>query len=174
MKTLTQQLWRIPSLAAILAATALMSACASNPVALETVGPKPAKGIAMTGEGSLVVFTATEARRLDKTVPYYVHSSYTINRKDGHKFKWVENHSGDMDSAPQLVTIPAGEYVIHANSEDYGTVDVPVVIGGARTTEVYLDGTWGRHQHGTETANLVRLPNGHIVGWSASGKANPG
>jgi hypothetical protein len=71
-----------------------------------------------------------------------------------------------MDEAPQIVRLPFGYFQVRAEAEGFGWVTVPVVIRAEEETVVRLDGTWTD----TPSANgreIVRLPNGRLVGWRA-------
>jgi len=153
----------------------LLTSCASTPVTLVTVGPKPPVVHSTSGTGQLIVYSDTEAKRLDKGLPYYVHTSYVITAHDRNFFKWVPNHAGDMDQMPQSVLLPSGYYEIVAGSGDYGRVHVPVVIEAGRTTEVHLEGKgmWKPGGPSAADADWVRLPDGEIVGWSALAASGP-
>jgi hypothetical protein len=89
-------------------------------------------------QGSLVVYSATDEFE-DGDVPYYAHSSYTIYTADGKLFKDVENHISRSDEIPEVVTMPAGSYLIEARSQRDGYVRVPVVIKSGRQTILDLD-----------------------------------
>ena len=107
----------------------------------ETEKTALAKGNAKAGQlsqGSLVVFSATDAFD-DGGVPYNAHSSYAIYTTDGRLFKNVENHISRSDEIPEVVTLPAGSYVIEARSERDGYVRVPIIIKTGRQTILDLD-----------------------------------
>jgi hypothetical protein len=157
--------------AAVLTAAGMFASCATTPVQLSAVGPEPPVIHSAFGEGSLVVFSDTEAKRLDKGLPFYVHKSYLVEDQNGKILRWVPNHLGDMDQSPQRVTLPAGAFQIVADSTGYGRVRVPVVIEPGRTTEVHLDGNWKSSDQPSNASDLVRLPNAEIVGWRAPGFA---
>jgi hypothetical protein len=89
-------------------------------------------------QGSLVVYSATDAFD-DGGLPYYAHSSYGIYTTDGKLFKNVENHISRSDEIPEVVTLPAGLYVIEARSEMDGYVRVRVVIKAGRQTILDLE-----------------------------------
>jgi hypothetical protein len=145
----------------------LLSSCATHqPVALGTVGPESATGRVTEGRGYLVVYSETQPMRLDKGIPYYIHTSYVVRTRPGRRVKSVANHVGDMDGAPQRVSLPAGAYQVVAHSTDYGLVRVPVVIEPYQTTELHLEGkgSW-KPPLPKEDAALVRLPDGEPIGW---------
>jgi len=166
---------RLALKAAVFAASGLMISCANRPVAVDLVGPPLNSPYAMVGGGNLIVYSATEEKRLDKGLPYYLHTGYLIKTSEGKTFKWVPNHTGDMDESAQLVSLPAGHYVVVASSEEYGRLNVPVVIGAFRTTEIHLEGKWKPDGKPAQGVDFVRLPNGRVIGWKGnSGKSGPG
>ena len=89
-------------------------------------------------QGSLVVYSATDAFD-DGGVPYNAHSSYAIYTTDRRLFKNVENHISRSDEIPEVVTLPAGSYVIEARSERDGYVRVRLVIKAGRQTILDLE-----------------------------------
>ena len=89
-------------------------------------------------QGSLVVYSATDAFD-DGGLPYYAHSSYAIYTTEGKLFKNVENHISRSDEIPEVVTLPAGLYVIEARSEMDGHVRVRVFIKAGRQTILDLE-----------------------------------
>jgi hypothetical protein len=153
----------------LLSVPVLFLSCATAPVALDAVGPPSSAFHAIRGYGRLVVYSETEARRLDKGIPYYPHSGYLITTPEGKKFKSVINHAGDMDEAPQPVLLPSGNYQIVARSASFGRVHVPVLIEAGQTTEVHLEGkgSWKPQMLPRDQTALVRLPDDEIVGWRA-------
>jgi len=83
--------------------------------------------------------------------------------------KSVENHVGWNDQSPMLVTIPAGNYDVHALS-DFGPVIAPVLIRPGKTTSVNLDSATARMRRNTNDAAVVWIPTGrsrayYEVGW---------
>lgn len=154
----------------------LFISCASSPVALAPVGPQMAgsRFLLNSGTGRLVVLTATEEKHIGKDQVYYVHTSYTVKTPEGKLVKWVHNHDGDMDQSAQMVSLPAGTYQIMAQSEEYGMLTIPVVVVSGKTTEIHLEGRWTPGENPAKEEDLVRLPNGRPIGWSAPSAANPG
>ena len=146
----------------------LLSSCATkSTAALGTVGPKSATGHLTAGHGYLVVYSETQPMRLDKGIPYYVHTSYAVQTAHGRRVRSVANHVGDMDEAPQFVSLPAGAYQVLAHSTDYGLVRVPVVIEPYQTTKVHLEGkgSWKPQPPPEQDAELVRFSDGEPIGW---------
>ncbi len=89
-------------------------------------------------QGWLQVYSATDAFD-DGGLPYYAHSSYGIYTAEGKLFKTVQNHISSSDEIPEVVTLPAGSYVIEGRSERDSYVRVRVVIKAGRQTIVDLD-----------------------------------
>ncbi len=145
----------------------LFAGCASTPVALNSVGPAPAKP---AGEyvptGWLRVYTATDAHEIGDNTYYYTHTGYHIYGEDGKLWKYIPNHTGDMDESVADVQIPEGNYKISAQSEAYNFVSVPVIIRAGKTTDIHLETTW-KAPAGTPTNELVYLPDGYPVGWKS-------
>jgi hypothetical protein len=83
----------------------------------------------------------------------------------------VSNSHSPSDGTPALVTLPPGTYHVEARAQDYAGVTtratVPVVVEAGRVTAVHLEGDWKPAGH-PKASELVRLPNGHAVGWRAS------
>lgn len=152
-----------------LIALASLSACATAPVVLQNaVGPQPARGSGVNGR--LVVYTATYAPVVEES-EYPVHTDYTVATLDDRPIQRVGNGTGPFESNPAKVSLPAGEYHVRAQYEGGGFVVVPVVIEPEKTTVVDLDSE-AIPQH-TDASNMVRLPDGHVVGWRATSPANP-
>jgi hypothetical protein len=70
----------------------------------------------------------------------------------------VENHIG-MNESPTLVTLPRGNYDVHAQS-DFGPVIVPIVIKSGKTTKVNLDSATARKSGNTSDTSVVWVPTG--------------
>jgi len=105
-------------------------------VALAVLGTMRGKETETTQvpQGYLEVYSATNEFD-DGGVPYHAHSSYAIYTTDGKVFKNVENHISRSDELPEIVTLPAGPYIVEARSDRDGYVRVAVVIkAGHRTT----------------------------------------
>jgi hypothetical protein len=151
-----------------IACIALLPACATYRQPLPTVGPAPGATASTTaGKGNLVVYSAWSCFNNYDTID---HSGYMIYSTDGKLVKWVPNFiEGDYTAEPPTrVSLPAGSYQIKAEGGKYGWVMVPVMIKDGQTTSVYLDG----ERHGGDLAanpdNVVKLPDGEIIGWAAN------
>src|SRR5262249_54218561 len=104
----------------------------------ETVLAKGEAKVGQLSQGSLVVYSATDAFD-DGDLPYYAHSSYAIYTTDGKLFKNVENHISRSDQIPEIVILPVGTSVIDADAERDGYARVYVVIKAGRQTILDLD-----------------------------------
>jgi hypothetical protein len=155
---------------AVLTVPLLLSSCAtSQPTVSSTVGPKSLAAHSYSGKGYLMVYSETDEIHVGDGIPYYIHTSYNIQTPDARTVKWVPNHVGDMDEAPQLVSLPSGNYQIVAESADYGQVRIPVLIQAGHTTKIHMEGkgSWKPQKPAVANAGLVRFPDGEPIGWLA-------
>jgi hypothetical protein len=155
---------------------ALVSCAASRgSLVLGPIGPEASSRIAAVSTGYLKVYSATEdyhngsAEDLDfRGVHYYPHTNYAVYSEDGTLVRKVTNAISVHDEDPALVEMPAGAYTVLAESERYGMVKVKVVIEPGKLTTVNLDYNKQPPSGPSKGKNdLVRLPNGSIVGWRA-------
>jgi hypothetical protein len=149
---------------------AVVAGCATKPVTLAPVGPRPGDRVAYTSTGHLRVYSETRAREIGDNTYYYTHTGYAIRDLSGKTVLYVRNHVGDMDEIPTLVTIPSGSYWVVAQSPRYGRVTVPVKIQDGRTTVVHLDDDW-KSVSKSHSNELVYLPDGEAVGWRGALRA---
>lgn len=147
----------------------ILAGCAMTPVTLDPVGPAPVKPTAYVPTGWLRVYTATDAHEIGDNTYYYTHTGYHIYKEDGQLWKYIANHTGDLDESVTTVQIPQGNYRISAHSEAYNLVSVPVVIRATKTTEVHL-GTYWKAPPNAATNELVYFPGRNTcpVGWKSS------
>lgn len=152
----------------------LLAGCAvtSRPFIGEPVGPAFAHSSRLAGMGYLQVYSETITHN-DGNIFYYPHTSYTVHSPEGRQVKAVQNHIGLEDESPTAVPLPRGPYNVIAQSAAFGRVTVPVVIESGALTPVFLerDGMPDRLRKragGSET-DLVRGPDGKIVGWRVRG-----
>jgi len=144
----------------------LLVGCSSTPVALAPVGPNPVGSESMAFKGELQVFSSLVGRSEGDNPTWNQHTDYYIYSSQGKLVKHVDNTIGYYASAPRLIALPAGSYLVKAQAEDYLSVDVPVVIERGRTTRVHLDDNW-KLPADTPRRELVSMPNGNPVGWRA-------
>ena len=89
-------------------------------------------------QGYLLVYSATDEVS-DGDLPFNPHRSYLIYTPDGKLFKSVENHMSRSDEIPDIVSLPAGSYIVEARSSNNGYVRVRVMIKPSRQTVLDLD-----------------------------------
>ena len=142
----------------------MLVGCATKPLTIAPVGPGPAGTPALGGTGFLQVYSDTETHEIGRNTFFYPHTRYGIYLESGRCLRFVLNHIDDTDESPTCVPLPAGRYVILAESAAYGRVRVPVVIQGDQTTRVHLDRD-ARFLAHVPAQELVHLPDGEIVGW---------
>jgi hypothetical protein len=149
----------------------LLAGCSSTPVALAPVGPNPVRSERIASQGQLQVFSRLVEQSDDQNQGsddplWYQHTDYRIYNLHGKLVKRVDNTSGHYDQAPRRVALPAGQYLVKAQAQDYLQVEVPVTIEAGRTTRVHLDNNW-KLPASTSKRELVSTPNGIPVGWRA-------
>jgi len=144
-----------------------LPACASPGahLAIQPVGPRSSEASSRYGQGYLVVYSALSPFNNYDTTD---HSGYAVLSTNGKLVRRVHNHIiGDFTAEPPTdVRLPAGRYVVKAESQDYGILNVPVVIRSGETTQVYLDCSSQPANLLAQTADTVRLPDGQIIGWA--------
>ena len=151
---------------------ALFAGCShtnlSHPIVLDRVGPPAVKGA--DGTGSLLVFSASSVDMPDNTLATRrIHySDYKIFSDDGQLLRTVHNDYDNDWEGPREVALAPGKYRIVAQAAKYGTVTVPVLIAAHQVTRVTLTGAHlDPERNVAGGANLVRLPDGQIVGYVA-------
>ena len=167
-----------PILAASALAVALLTGCASGgpPLVLEPVGPPPTPPPAARTTGSLVVYSALEiyAHCTSVDPDRYEYTDYRILSEQGTLVRKVHNDSDTVIEGPVTVDLPPGTYRVVARAGRYGWVTVPVVIAANRVTTVHLeDGAPWLDKAARSRPDLVRLPDGQIVGYKARPGAAP-
>jgi hypothetical protein len=100
---------------------------------------------------------------------WYLHTGYYLCNQQGKPLQYVENVANYSTGEPALVSLPPGDYIIHAEATGDVGVEVPVVIEAGQTTAVHLDNSWGPPQEYPKSS-FVSLPSGEPVGWSAGTK----
>lgn len=156
-----------------LASLGFLPACTSpgSHLAIQPVGPRSSEASSRYGQGYLVVYSAWSPFNNYDTTD---HSGYAVLSTDGKRVRFVHNHIiGDFTAEPPSnVRLPAGRYIVRADSQDYGIVNVPVVIRDGETTRVYLDCESQPTNLLAGGVDAVRLPDGEIVGWADGGTEN--
>lgn len=157
-----------------MATAILYSGCASerNTVALDAVGPAQlSKPVPPTADqGTLIVYSAANPYPdFGARDPYrQVYSNYEIYSTDERLLKKIHNNDNTMLQRPVGVGMPAGTYTVQARANGYGLVSVPVMIQAGQSTVVHLEGGANFGNRPASDTNMVRLPDGRIVGWRAS------
>lgn len=95
---------------------------------------------------------------------WHQHSDYYLCDAHGRVMKHVFNAGGHYSREPRAVKLPAGSYIVEAQSAPDYWVKVPVVVKRGATTEVHLDGNWAPPSY-LDHSKLVTMPNGNPVGW---------
>ncbi len=162
----------------LLGVVPLLASCASPTLVSDTVGPNPFRARnAAVPSGYLRVFSQTEpvTEGFDEGAnpTYYQHSDYRIYDNRGKLVKYVGNTIGEYSSAPRLVSLPPGAYIVKARAKDFLLMNVPVLIEPGRTTNVHLDDQWNPPAT-ANSSEIVKEPSGSFVGWRASVKTAPG
>ena len=147
--------------------TAFLPACALHPapVAVQAVGPAPREEANNAQDGYLVVYSAWGLVNENKA-PVDHHSRYTIRSDDGRMNRVIINHVDRFDEGPIRLPLTAGTYKVSALSAHSGRVIVPVIIEPQQTTYVYLDGQKRPKIADDRKADVVKLPDGQVVGWA--------
>ena len=153
----------------------LGSSCAFNrDVVLQTaVGPPPFKQASHMPEGELVVYSAFDPGMTSDPDASTHHSDYRIYSADGKQLQYVHNWVGTFIEDPAVVSLAPGRYNVEARAAASGAVTVPVMIEAGKTTSVHLDRSNLADGRQPSESELVRLPDGWIVGWRAKGDGEP-
>ncbi len=164
-----------------------LAGCASldKVAVLGPVGPSPAGTLKPQSEGFLQVYSARKRTPIDPNTEeffwnddfgrneflhYPAHTDYTILTEEGKVFMQVHNSVDLYDPRPTLVALPPGRYNVQARAEDFGRINenvmLSVVIQAGRATRAHLAEDWRPARH-PDKAQVVRMPGGRVVGWSA-------
>jgi hypothetical protein len=149
----------------------LLVGCASTPVVFAPVGPDPVGIPVIASQGELQVYSSLAEQSDDQNQGgnnpvWFQHTDYRIYDSRANLVRRVDNTIGHYDTAPRLVPLPPGTYLVKARAENYLPVVVPVTVVPGRTTRVYLDDQW-QLPADTPKKELVSLPDGSPVGWCA-------
>ena len=158
------------SISSVLAALALVVAGCAAPQHLRVqpvIGPDPSSP-STTVQGRLAVYTDIEITgsgdgQFSSRKPYSLYDSTG---------RLLGEIRGGSESAPDTVTVTAGEYRVIGIGLSGKRVDVRVLVEPGRLTEVYLDQS--RQLKATISPDLVVLaPDGSFLGWRAQGLKGP-
>ena len=128
----------IVSLALCFGGSSVVKAGDSDPLSIGAVRPGTLDHRTESAQGYLKVYSATDEFN-DVDAWNFPHSSYAIYTIDGRLFKSVENHISPSDESPELVTLPAGSYLVIARSDRQGDVGIRVAIKAGQLTVLDLD-----------------------------------
>lgn len=167
----------------------LASACITQqPIRLTTaVGPDPLLPAQPTAQGFLTVYTVLKTHYVERcyddlNLPlgvnsdywaptqlwYRVHADYRLYDPRGHRLQTIHNEAAYHDPHPKVVALREGPYTIAGWGDGQELFNVPVLIKPGRLTVVNLDANPGQLFQGAPTSAVVRIPDGRIIGWSAS------
>jgi hypothetical protein len=140
----------------------LLSSCASSPTIVhDTVGPALA-AVDEGHNGVLIVYSATAWTSGDDDGPRQLnYTDYQVSSADGTALRQVTNG----DDQPARVSLPKGNYTVMAESDNLGTVNVPVAIAPGKTTILHLEREKDWKTDSIPDGDLVRLPNGQPIGF---------
>jgi hypothetical protein len=157
------------------AAVPMLSGCSTPLVIDRAIGPDPFSVSNAAAHGELQVFTMKqEENNVGFEFPFYQRTAYSIYTPDGRHIKVIsDNNCGHFDDTPPVISLAPGAYSIRGfMAEDLGQFTVlSVVIERGRKTEVHLDGHWQSPGHVSQN-QLVRAPNGFLLGWPARSPSN--
>jgi hypothetical protein len=148
------------------AITSLLVGCSTTRLVVAPVGPNPNGSPARIGGGQMEVFSAMEAQSEGDNPTWYQHTDYYICDMHGNRVRHVYNTVGHYATAPRVISLPAGEYLVKAQAKDYAWVEVPAVVKPGQITKVHLDAAW-KLPAGIPKSELVSVPEGYPVGWRA-------
>jgi hypothetical protein len=166
MKNKTLLALRVCALTGMIAS---LQACAFHPapLAVQPVGPAPHAEAYNSQDGYLMVYSAWGIVNENKA-PVDHHSRYTLTSDDGKIDRVIINHIDRFDEGPIRVPLAAGSYKVSAFSAHSGRVIVPVIIKPGKTTYVYLDGQNRTGILDYQPGDIVKLPDGQVVGWAVN------
>jgi hypothetical protein len=150
---------------------AMLSACSfrQTPFAVMPVGPPPHEEVQDSKAGYLDVYSQYSAwGTRGETMQAVTHrSDYHLQSEDGKLSQEIRNHTDEWDEGPRRIALAPGSYRIEAKAGRIGEVIVPVIIKQHETTIVHLDGYRPASTKLPLSTNLVKLPDGDVVGFSA-------
>lgn len=158
---------KISSASIVASAVAGFAGCASTPpLALAPVGPRqyPAEASSAAPRGTLVVYSAfdpTSALTDDRSH----HSDYELRSADGQLIQRVRNRANGISEEPAALDLAPGRYEVAAPAVNSRRVVAPVMIEADKTTCLRLDGSEPVGSKRVAANELVRLPDGTVVGW---------
>ena len=149
-----------------------VTGCATTPVVLAPVGPNPVGRESVASMGELQVFSRVVEQSDDQNQggdgisDWQQHADYVIYNLHGKRVKHVDNAVGHYETAPRIVTLPPGRYIVAAEAAEALRVRVPVEIKPGRLSRIHLDDCWKPPDTAWRN-ELVSMPSCSAVGWRA-------
>jgi hypothetical protein len=157
--------------AGLFIAIGLLGGCASHKDALMLAPVATASGTSprSLATGSLVVYSAFDPHAHFNGFAYHAYySDYKIFNATGELLRSVHNDSDMVLEGPVTVALSAGQFRIVARANGHGTITIPVVITAGQTTILHLEGGTSRRTISQlAPSELIRSPEGQIIGWMA-------
>lgn len=151
----------------------LVAGCVQAPLQarLDRPGTLSMQSGEIAGQGGLVVYSAYDAVPFSASEIYAenkYHSDYEIHGEGGFLAK-VKNREPAFGVLPPRTNLAPGRYQVVAKVNGLGRVEIPVVISPGRVTTLHLEGVPApTGQSGSVDYNLVRIPDGRVIGWCVS------
>jgi hypothetical protein len=90
---------------------------------------------------------------------------YTIYTSEGAFFEQVTNRVVGTNLEPARVQLPVGNYIVYAQSDTDGWVNIPVTIDSFLASSIHVDGSWKLPDELETKTKFIRLPDGDVIGW---------
>ena len=103
---------------------------------------------------------------------YRVHTNYGVYAPDAARVTTVRNAVSTRSEESALVSLSPGKYSVEGWADRFELVKVPVEIEAGHVTVVNLEACKNRRFAGAKSDELVRTPNGLVIGWAARLTAN--
>jgi xanthine/CO dehydrogenase XdhC/CoxF family maturation factor len=136
-------------------------------VIAEPIGPAPSTSVLDARQGSLIVFTESDASPSPS-------QSLQEHGKGRLGFAVIDPKTGAVlvevaagEAEPPTVKLTAGQYRVRAESLSRALIEATVRIEAGKTTELYLDGNHAFDEPKLR-ANAQFAPDGAFIGWRAS------
>jgi hypothetical protein len=128
------------------------------------------------GQSGLVVYSAYDAVPFSASESYSetkYHSDYEISGAGGF-FAKVRNRDRAFDATPPRTNLAPGRYQVVAKVNGFGRVEIPIVILPGQVTTLHVEGVPApTGQSAPLDYDLVRIPDGRVVGWCILGATSP-
>ncbi|HZV35984.1 MAG TPA: hypothetical protein VFB72_15520 [Verrucomicrobiae bacterium] len=133
--------------------------------------PPNSDGSDLGTHGFLLVNTPTETRWDENSVRHFPHTGYTIIDLASHRIvKYVPNHYGVAGDDATLELLPAGNYMIEAQTVYHQPIRFPVIIRPDVQTTVNLDTNSPDPKNVNGQFYTLHF-QGRTIGWLTEAKA---